>query len=89
MRPPLITGENLRIPSGWTLPVTSFNEAPADHGGKRDREALYSQAGGKASMRPPLITGENLCLQAPTTIFSGASMRPPLITGENVLVRLL
>ena len=65
----------------------SFNEAPAEDGGKL-ANAVHPNTSWLcqcASMRPPLKTGENgsLCLGETPVAVTVASMRPPLKTGEN------
>ena len=74
MRPPLNAGEN-RAPSGARTAAgsTSFNEAPAERGGKPlARRPLRVDV--QASMRPPLNAGENA---------ANAAMRPDPQPGFN------
>ena len=58
MRPPQKTGENLRSRLYAHAIIPSFNEAPAENGGKlgNERQCMKVLA---ASMRPPQKTGEN------------------------------
>ena len=62
----------------------SFNEAPAERGGKLAGERHHVAFIGGASMRPPLNAGENRDAQIDGYRAAVASMRPPLNAGENL-----
>ena len=59
MRPPLNAGENCGGSLAGQDTGRSFNEAPAERGGKQDFPVLDGQEAQIASMRPPLNAGEN------------------------------
>ena len=60
MRPPLNAGENLNEGSRAEIapPTLSFNEAPAERGGKRSGRRRSGLGLNEASMRPPLNAGK-------------------------------
>ena len=58
MRPPLNAGEDKQRRTLETRLPHSFNEAPAECGGRRQKERRYAQRS-VASMRPPLNAGED------------------------------
>ena len=82
MRPPLNAGENHTSAAKWCRAARSFNEAPAERGGKRRRGHRRVRPR-RASMRPPLNAGENPLDAPPAALQRLASMRPPLNAGEN------
>ena len=85
MRPPQITGENNIDQILHRLRQLHFNEAPADHGGKRPSRTPRNCAHAHFNEAPADHGGkQDLAVQA--RAHKDTSMRPPQITGENSFI---
>ena len=83
MRPPQNAGENPKRRLTARMGRPSFNEAPAECGGKRRHSRDCQSFRKEASMRPPQNAGENAVGVAICGTQGDASMRPPQNAGEN------
>ena len=83
MRPPQITGENTATTGAAVAWWPSFNEAPADHGGKLGEPGNYAVVRRSFNEAPADHGGKRPELSPPPCPPDPASMRPPQITGEN------
>ena len=83
MRPPLNAGENPPVPAASRSSRTSFNEAPAERGGKRSGRLRRRRRPRRFNEAPAERGGkQGNGGEAHRRLL--ASMRPPLNAGENM-----
>ena len=87
MRPPQNAGEDGPTSRRCRCRSSSFNEAPAERGG-RLRHGRARRRAARASMRPPQNAGEDAVDDVRRRLLLDASMRPPQNAGEDVLADL-
>ena len=83
MRPPQNAGEDRLGAAALARKDGSFNEAPAERGGRLGRDPRLDVLHRDASMRPPQNAGEDFGWRLLGGVSAAASMRPPQNAGED------